>query len=319
MKPAPSQIESRRHPIKYYGVLAIGCFFLLGLGSVILLASVELYRKDQLQGAAFIVPLLGIFLYFLAFSVVWAYAKNTPKVILDRNGIRIGKQTYSLGEIQGVIFGGKKNFRYIFNFPMEGMTINLIDGKKIFLFDELYANSWEMKSFLDQTLIKKQEYQPLQHLRVKKDQIELEGQTVFKGNPFTSFRGLALYGIIGFVASYVFLNRDFVSSGFAIFLLLFGAIWFALGSWFMYYFALTQNYLVVLNHNFIWFLRIYRLTDIREIVFETNGFQPYSLRIIFTNYQQKLYPAGTIRNTTWLEMKEKLEVKGVLVRNECVF
>lgn len=314
-----TRIESRRHPIKYYGVLAIGCFFLIGLGSLILLASIEMYRKDQLSGAAFIVPLLAIGLYVLAFSTVHIYAKNAPKVILDRNSIKIGKQTFTLKEIKEVLLGGKKSLRIFIKFPMEGMTVILPNGKAIFLFDELYSNSWEIKSFLEQTIIKKQEYQLLEHLTVKKSAIQLERQTVFKDNPFTSFRGLALYGIIGFVAIFVFLSGDSISTGFAIFLLLFGAIWFALGSWFMHYFALTQNYLIVRNHNFIWMTRIYRLTDIREIVFESNGVQPHSLRIIFTNYQHKLYPAGTLRKSTWLEMKDKLEATGVPVRNECVF
>ena len=59
-------------------------------------------------------------------------------------------------------------------------------------------------------------------------------------------------------------------------------------------------------------------SEIEIIVFESQGKQPNSLRIITTNYKRKLYPAGTLNNKKWLEMKTELERKNIKVRNECI-
>jgi len=87
----------------------------------------------------------------------------------------------------------------------------------------------------------------------------------------------------------------------------------------MHYFVLANDYFVVKNHNFIWLKKYYRLKDIKEIVFETQGKQPNCLRVITNDFRNKLYPAGTLRDKNWLELKEELEKKGISVRNECIF
>jgi hypothetical protein len=61
------------------------------------------------------------------------------------------------------------------------------------------------------------------------------------------------------------------------------------------------------------------LTDIKEVVFETQGKQPNCMRIITKDFRNRLYPAGTLRDKTWLEMKRQLESNGVSVRNECIY
>jgi hypothetical protein len=86
----------------------------------------------------------------------------------------------------------------------------------------------------------------------------------------------------------------------------------------MFYFKCSENYFVVKNHNLLWKNKIYRLSDINEIVFETQGKQPNCLRIITRDFKSELYPAGTLRDKTWLELKDKLEQHHVQVRNECI-
>ena len=86
----------------------------------------------------------------------------------------------------------------------------------------------------------------------------------------------------------------------------------------MNYFVLTKDYLIVKNHNFLWQTKIYCLKDIKEIVYETQSKQPNSMRVITIDFKNKLYPAGTLRNKTWLEMKNRFEAKGLKVRNECI-
>jgi hypothetical protein len=65
--------------------------------------------------------------------------------------------------------------------------------------------------------------------------------------------------------------------------------------------------------------KIYRNKDIKEIVFETRDKMPNCLRIITDDFRNKIYPAATLRDKTWLNLKTKLEAKGIIVRNECIY
>ena len=186
------------------------------------------------------------------------------------------------------------------------------------VFDDLFSNSWEIKSFLEQTLINKTEYIPNQIEKVDSNSIRFERLEIFKGNQITSLRGIMLWGLIGFFSFLLISKIQTAPKGFMIFVAVFGTFWFLLNSWLMHFFCMTNDYFIVKSHNFIWFLKIYRIKDIKEIVFETQSKQPNSLRIITNDFRTKLFPAGTLRNNTWLELKNRLESKGVKVRNECI-
>ena len=86
----------------------------------------------------------------------------------------------------------------------------------------------------------------------------------------------------------------------------------------MNYFKLSVNFLVVKNHNFFWKKDIYRLKDIREVVFETRAKMPICLRVITNGYKDRLYPADTLYRKTWFLLKADLESKNVKVRDECL-
>lgn len=86
----------------------------------------------------------------------------------------------------------------------------------------------------------------------------------------------------------------------------------------MHYFKLSPNFMVVRNHNFFWKKDVYRLTDIREVVFETRTKMPICLRVITNGYRDKLYAADTLYRKTWLVLKAELESKNIQVRNECL-
>jgi hypothetical protein len=64
---------------------------------------------------------------------------------------------------------------------------------------------------------------------------------------------------------------------------------------------------------------VYRLSDIREVVFELPYKMPVSLRIITNDFESKLYPAATLWSKKWIELKDELEKKNIKVRNEGVY
>jgi hypothetical protein len=86
----------------------------------------------------------------------------------------------------------------------------------------------------------------------------------------------------------------------------------------MNYFKVSQTFLVIKNHNLLWCTKAFRLSDIEEIVFETQGKMPNCLRVITKDFRNKLYLAGTLTDKTWLQLKDKLEGYNIKVRNECI-
>jgi hypothetical protein len=99
---------------------------------------------------------------------------------------------------------------------------------------------------------------------------------------------------------------------------IFGMFIFLLFAFRLYYFGLSDDYLAIKLHNIFWFKKFYRLSDIREIVFETHPKMPVCLRVITNDFESKMYPASTIWSKKWMQLKEDLESKGIKVRNECV-
>ena len=104
-----------------------------------------------------------------------------------------------------------------------------------------------------------------------------------------------------------------------VFLGVFSTFWFILSSWMMHYFVVTNDFLIIKNHNFLWMTKIYPLSEVKEIVYETQEKQPNSMRVITKDFKNKLYRAGTLRDSTWLDMKKELERNKIKVRNECIF
>lgn len=311
-------ITTKRHPLKFYGSIAFGTLFLCGLGTLYLFISIDILQKENPATKEYFMPVFSLAFYLLAFSMFYFSWKNSPKISLDTNSIKIGDETFYLKEIKDIALTGKMPFKFIITFPMEGTAILFNDGTEKILFDDMYSNSSEIKLFLEHVVIKKQDYINDSVKETNKDNIHFENEETFKGNQFTSLRGLSLWGLIGFFAFMLFSKWQNPPLGRLIFFGAFGTFWFVLHSWLMHYFGLTKDYLIVRNHNFFWKVKIYRLADIKEVVYETQGKQPNCMRIITNDFRNKLYPAGTLRDKTWLDLKDKLEKKGITVRNECI-
>ncbi|MFC7445309.1 hypothetical protein [Mesoflavibacter profundi] len=312
-------IETRRHPLKFYATLAFGFLFLFALGSFMIFIGIEKESNVQSESKKYIMAIFGVLVCLLAFWMVYSYWKNSPKITVDKYNLKIGNETFRLNSIKDVILTGKMPFRFIINFPMEGTAILFNDGRDIILFDDMYSNSYEVKSFLEQVIINKQEFKINTSKKINSNEPRFENSEIFKGNQFTSLRGISLWGLIGFFTILFLVKETNLKLGAIIFFSVFGTFWVVLHSWFMHYFELTKKFLIVRNHIFVWKMKIYDISDIKEIVFETQGKQPNCMRVITNDFKNKLYPAGTLKDKTWLEMKKKLESKGIQVRNECIY
>lgn len=313
-----TKITTKRHPLKFYTLVIFGTLFLCAIGTFLVFTSIDILQNEHPPTKAYLMLFWSLSSYLIAFSMVYSYWKNSPKVSIDKYDIRIGSQSFYIKDIKNVTLTGKRPFRFIIQHPKEATTIHFNDGTKKILFDEMYSNSHELKSFLEQVVIKKQDYKPTLTNQTYNVIFQIDNEEIFKGNQFTSMRGISLWALICCFAYTPFSNTQNPPLAFLLFLGAFGTFWFVLNSWLMHYFSLANDYLIVRNHNFIWKKKTYRFSDIKEVVFETQGKMPNCLRVITKDFRNKLYPAGTLRDKTWLDLKDKLEARNVTVRNECI-
>lgn len=312
-------IISKRHPLKFYLLVCFGSLFILALGIFIIHMSILEFEVETPEPKVYILPVLGVILVGFAVAMPWVYFKNAPQITIDKHSITFGKERISFTQIDDIAITGKMPFKFIFSFPMEGSAILLKNGTEKFLYDDFYINSATMKLFLQQVVLDKKEFTPLTISKVNPDAIRFEEEEHFKGNALLSFRGLTLWGMIGFLVFISMKKANTMNHENILTTLGIGLMWFFLHSWFMYYFGVTQNYLVIRNHNYFWKVILYRLDDVLEVVFESHGRQPNGMRVITKDFKHKFYLAGTLSDKTWLSMKRRLESKGIRVRNESIY
>jgi len=291
----------------------IGCFF---IGVVPIYPIIEILQTGQIEkeGFKFFFSFVGC---FFGFSMFYAYWKNSPKITIDKNTIKIGNHTFYFKDIKNIVLTGKKSLGI---FPMESTTLLFKNGTKKILFDIMYSNSSEIKLFLEQVVLNKQEYIPRLINKINRNAIRFEREETFKGNQFIYLRGIIFWGVIGFwiFAIFSWIERQILTSMILIIISVSSVGLFFGLSWTMNYFCLTKEYLIIRNHIFFWMVKIYRFSDIKEVVFEQEGRSPNCMRVITEDFRNKVYTAGTLRKKTWLEMMKNLEEKGVKVRNECI-
>lgn len=314
-----TSFTTRRHPFKFYATVVFCFVFLCGMGIVSLVTGIDRLQQEHPRGKDYALPVLAVGVFVLAVSLPYTYWKNAPTVTIDAHTIQIGDQFFALADIEDVALTGKMPFRFIIGFPMEGTAILFKDETVKVLFDDMYANSAELKSFIDQVVVKKQEFTYTLIPEIHANELAGEAEESFKGNPLFTWQGIVFWVVMGMFAFVVIGSRFDLPVGALAFIGAASTYYAVFFTKILYYFGLTDSYLIVRNHHLFWFVRIYRFTDVKEVVFESLGNQPNCLRVITHDFQSKLYPAATLSDQTWLRLQDNLEAKGVVVRNECIY
>ena len=302
------EIISKRHPYKFYLTLILMSIFFLGIGSVFINASI----RDGND--------IGFLLFFifviLTIYLNYSFIKNSSKIILNKKGILCKNIFYKWDELTEIKLTGKRES--VFNIPSECALLTFNNLTSIQIFDDLYSNSSEMKYFIQEIVINKKEN--IEYLNLKIDLIDIERELFipYKGNAVFSFRGIFMWGfILVFILTLLSTEKSINWKSY-LFIISFSIVWFIFNSLAMNYFEISKKYFVVKNYYFFWKKNIFHITEIKEIVFESHGKQPNTLRLISKKFNSKSYPAGTLTNKIWLDMKTELESKNIIVRNECI-
>jgi len=311
-------IVSKRHYLKFYLSIILGTLFFLAMATGLLIFYNKSANKGELKAKDKLMPIFSIACYAFAGYSLYRYIKNAPTITLDKDFINFNNKTFLLTDIEKVELTGKRPFKYAISFPMEAATLKFKNGETKYIFDDMYSNSWEIKTFLKQVVVDKKDFSQNDSSPVDKVAVKNDFYETFKGNQITSLRGVSLWGLIGFLVYMLINNKKPTTVGLSMFFFGISTFWFIGHSYLMHYFQVSDNYFIVKNHNFFWKNKAYNISDIKEIVFETQGKMPNCLRVITKDFRNKLYPAGTLRDKTWLTLKDKLESYNITVRNECI-
>ncbi|MBS1523712.1 MAG: hypothetical protein JST50_22100 [Bacteroidetes bacterium] len=307
-------VFSRRHPVNFY----IALFFIELFWAFMALMSggtfIHNYGTDQFETRNYgLLIMLAAEIAGAIYSVV-RYFKLGPTIELNNKFIKFYSTQYSWSDVDKIELHGKRSF--IFFTAKEGTSIVLKSGSRKMFLDNLYSNTGEIKRFIQDVVIDQKPFASEIINAPAAKEAYGEAFTNYKGVQFYNYRGILLW-LIEIVMVYVAaVNRN--TDGILIFCLITALVSFFAFSYFMNYFQLSSRFFSVRNHNLLWKRKLYRLNDIREIVFEQPDKMPNCLRVITHDFESKQYPAATLRDKTWRQLKEDLEKRGVKIRNECI-
>lgn len=302
------ELTSRRHPYKFYLLIVLINLLFLGIGSIFISASI----RDNNNIGLFIFIIFVIICMYFDFIMI----TNSYKIVLNKKGILHKNEFYEWSNIKNISLTGKSEL--FLNTPTECASLTFKNLKTIKIFDNIYSNSDELKCFIKDIVVDKKERYEVEIEKNNTSNLKNEFFIPYKGHPIFSFRGLFMwvfilaFFIIPFVSSKPIKMDKYLNIS------IIPIFWFFFNSWMLFYFEVSKNYFVVKNHYFFWINDVYKIGDIHEVVFERQGKQPNSLKIITKRFKTKLYSAGSLTDSKWLELKKELEKGGVKVRNECI-
>lgn len=301
-------IISGRHKTRFYASIILLPLFFLAI-SVLMMSGVATKRSGN-SGAVFGAIVVCISVYF-----IYKYFKNVPVIKIDDRNISFNKTSFLLADIADIQLTGKHNFPFVGTFLMEAAMIQFNNGQTRLIYAQMYENSWQLRSYLQQVIIDKKAFTIQPQSAIQQAELDVEHFNSYKGVQLLTMQGIILWVCVAF---FLFLALKAGMVPVYIFVAIFLSIIFYNLSWQMHYFKLSAGFLVVKNHNFFWKKDIYRLADIREVVLETRTKMPICLRVITNEYKDKLYPADTLYRKTWFLLKADLESKNIKVRDECL-
>jgi hypothetical protein len=312
------RIKSRRSFLGFYATILMVVLLNVCIGSIFFGTYFNLLANKGFEIENLLLPIFGIGLYFMAFYFVVKIFQLSPKITLNKEKITFGKsESYLLNDIKRIVLTGKKPSHFIGISSMEGAMLQFKDRKKKYIYDCMYANTWQIKALLEAVVVKKIPFNEADFQKIGAEDVQFQVTEEFKGNPYLSLPGISLWAFFGFIIYLLLLDSN-PATAFFIFIGIFGSLWFFGNSWCMFFFCISQDFLTVRNHCLFWIKHYYKLENIRELVIDQQGDTYVFLRVITTDFRNRAYLAGTLKDATWLALIDNLEKKGIKVRNECI-
>jgi hypothetical protein len=267
----------------------------------------ELAQNNEKIGL-YLIPIFSLVFYYFSFKIITTYLKKGRKIILDSNTFNYGKESYNWSEIHSIILTGKNNFSFLSNGVKESTTIILKNGQKYIIYDFLYSNISEIKSFI--------QYNVLNNKKPKSEIVFEDTDYIeLKGNYFLNISTIMCWGFpIFFSILFLFDNR-LNQIGLLIFSI-FSLLWFVFYSSWLNYFKCSKTHLEIKNYHFIWLNKKIQLSDIYKVIFESPYKKPYTLKIVLKDFKVATFPADSLKDKDWQILKANLQENGIKVTDE---
>ncbi len=280
-------IQSKRSILGFYIYLAGASLICLLFGFMTIGLFIHLYESPQFETRNYGLLLMLCAIIALLVYTFYRLIKRSPGLSVDDHSITFNnKVTYQWADLDEVTLNGKAGF--LFFYSKEAMTLKFKDGKTFYMIDELYSNLWQIKSLIKYRVIDKVNKMPAAVENPDRTAADTENITYYKSMQLLNFRGILLWLILsglGFAAV-----NSIGHPADLLFIASFGCLAFFGLSYFLYYFGISENYFIVRNHNFFWVKKLYRLTDIREVVFEQQDKWPNCVVVITNDFKTNFLP-----------------------------
>jgi len=261
--------------------------------------------------------LIVLILILGAIYVPYRYYKNAPNISINEESISFNKEKLNWTDLEEIEMTGKRPFKFMWE-RREGLMLKFKGITERYIFDDLYENTPAIKTFI-QTITLGQQLPNSTNSVFSGDQSIESGKFVYyKSYQLFCIEGIALWLFCG--GAFYAALRSIVEQGNKQMFwppTLFILIFLPFLSTRMYYFGLSDKYLLVKNHNFFWIKKRYDLAGVKEVVFEQRNRMPVTLRIINNDFTSQAFPAATLWSKKWMQLKQDLENKNIKVRNEC--
>ncbi len=311
------QVRIRRHPLYIHFTLVLVTLLCGGYGFLLTWMYCDLFVKNALEGRAHLLPVVIIGCFFMLYYTWKRYMHSVPIVVCDGQHIYFNNQRHAVSDISKISFSGKFPFKYFRSYMMEGMRIDFNDGSVRILFDDYHSNLGELKCFLNE-IISNEKRQLL------KGEIEqannssgvlLNQTVVIYRHHILSFTGLVFYFFLAFVLMCIHFVMErnqydlLIMAGVGSFTLI------ALSHQF-HYFMLEESWFIVRNSLWFWRKKLFNLSNIKEVVFETAANGVTSARVITNDFDSHAFPAVPLREKDWTRLAQELELRQVTVRDD---
>lgn len=307
-------IKSQRSFVNFYLKLFGFCFFYSLLGFATLGLFIHLFNSNEFETRNYGLILLFGGVCAAAIYTIYKFIKNAPSIEINEESIKLNSTTYLWENLEKIELTGKKH--YLFFDDKESVSLKFKNQKERYFLDDFYNNTPQIKRFISQYITKDEDNISPQLVTPKSFDESLKEIIYYKGNPFLSLQWVSLFTftlilLFGCIASLIEgANLTFFLAG------AFCIIFFLLLSYRTYFFALSDDYLIIRNINFFWIKKTYLIADIKEVVLEQQSRMPTNLRVITTDFENKSYYACTLWDKHWRRLKSGLEERNVKVRLE---
>lgn len=304
-----------------HGYLAFGFLLFIYVGMLLAVISTYLDTEpgESVHQEIFWIIILSILLTLFILSML----RTTKRITITSQSIifrTIFKcQEIRWSEIRSIKLHGKEGWLWT---PQEATTLFLHDGKKIFFLDALYRNTPLLKLALNRVKqqghrVKDIDFQDLNHHQFQSGSSTLpnDPMTKYSGHFWFTFNGIGLMvSVVFLLVGLKLLLVDWNMIGTVI--LLFSFAFIVLIARHLNYFYLGRHHLVVRNHIWRPYVKVFHLNDIVEVVFDQVGNGSEGLRVITKDFKSKFFPAGSLERLTWQKIEKSFKKKKIKVRSK---